>query len=236
MKLFQGNLIEKITRTPTVVSFRFKTEDKVDFLPGQFLKVLFDPNNKGNSQLNKYLSFSSSPMKDYIEVTKRLSESDFSKKLENLNIDDAVFFQGPMGRCVFTQEYEKIGFLVGGIGITPVISVVEYIVDKNLNTDVVLFYSNRNPEETAFKEELDFWQKKKNNIKVIYIITDCAIQDSECIYGNINKDIVTEKAGDIKERSFFIFGPPKMVTAMENLCIDSGCRKEEIIIERFMGY
>ena len=82
--------------------------------------------------MNKYLSFSSSPTNDYIEVTKRLSDSVFSQKLKALKPSDEVLLKGPSGNCVLKEEYKKIGFLIGGIGITPVISMIEYIVDKKL--------------------------------------------------------------------------------------------------------
>ena len=56
--------------------------------------------------------------------------------------------------------YEKIAFLIGGIGITPVISIIEHICDKKLSTDVALLYSNRNEDEIAFKKELHNWQSQ----------------------------------------------------------------------------
>ncbi|RKY33080.1 MAG: hypothetical protein DRP74_00820 [Candidatus Omnitrophota bacterium] len=235
MQAFKVKLVEKIKRTPTIESFRFYSENKNQFLPGQFLQFVFDSSNPKNKDLNKYLSFSSSPLKDYIEVTKRLSESDFSSKLRNLKFEEEITLKAPFGTNVLREEYRKIAFLIGGIGITPVISILEYIVDRKLSTSAFLLYSNRNQEEIAFKKELDSWQNN-TNIKVFYTMTDSSKQDQNYISGRINKQLVVEKIKDIHERIIYIFGPPGMVKAMNALCLEAGCKKENLRTESFIGY
>ena len=236
MKEIKGKLIEKIKRTDLVEGFRFILSDKIDFLPGQFMQVIFDEENRGNKELNKHLSFSCSPTKDYIEFTKKLSESKFSDKLRGLNVGDEVSFKLPMGKCVFEEKYKKIGFLIGGIGITPVISIIEYIVSKNLDTDVVLLYSNRTENDIAFKKELDDWQISNPNIKVVHVISDCKPSDDRCVHGTINKELMTKEIGDFHERMLFVFGPPGMVNTMKSLCVETGCNEKHVMIETFIGY
>jgi len=230
---FSGN----IKRTATVESFRFIPQGVVDFKPGQFLRVIFDPTNRANKDLNKYLSFSSAPGREYIEVTKRLSDSNFSRRLKGLRAGDEVLVEAPLGNCAFKEEYKKIAFLIGGIGITPVISIIEYIAVRKIATDAVLIYSNRTEEEIAFKKELDYWRSSSANIRVIYTITDCQPRDSRCLYGRIDKDLLTARLSDIRERVVFIFGPPRMVEAMQQLCLEAMVvRKERIKTESFIGY
>lgn len=236
MKEINTTFIEKINRVPGVDSFRFRPEQKIDFLPGQFLKILFDKEKKNNAELNKYLSFSSSPLKEYIEVTKRLSGSSFSGRLSALKAGDEVKIECPMGRCVLKNDYKKILFLIGGIGITPVISIIEYIVENNTGTDAILFYSNKTEEDIAFKPELDLWQSRNKNIKVFYTITDCPPKDNRCLSGYINDAMLKDKVKDLKERKIFIFGPPGMVKAMQNVCSNMVCPAENIITEAFHGY
>ena len=236
MKELRARLVERIPRTPTVESFRFILGEKLDFIPGQFLQVIFDEQNRDNKDLNKYLSLSSSPGWEYIEVTKRLSVSDFSSRLKGLKTNDEVLFKLPIGTCVFKDEYKRIGFLIGGIGITPVISIIEYITKRKLDTDITLVYSNRTKAEIAFKQELDHWQSINKNLKVHYLVSECQPQDKTCIYGVINKDLLSAMVCDLKERIFFIFGPPKMVEAMSNLASDMGYIKGNIKIENFIGY
>ena len=229
-------LIEKINRTKTVTSFRFRPEQRIDFCPGQFLQVIFDEQNRNNRNLNKYLSFSSAPGKEYIEVTKRISDSEFSHRLTDLKSGSTVLLKAPMGNCIFMDEYTKIGFLIGGIGITPVISILEYIIDKGLATDVCLLYSNRTEDDIAFKQEIDTWSKNNNNIKVIYTISLGEVKDKRYFLGRIDKQLFISHVTDWDQRLFFIFGPPNMVTAMKNLCFEVGCLKEMVKTENFIGY
>jgi len=234
MQEVTGRLIEQIQRTPSVVSLRFGLSEKISFLPGQFAKIIFDKENKNNQDLNKYLSFSSSPTKDYIEVTKRISDSQFSQRLKALKIDDEVLLQGPFGKCALKHEYTKIGFLIGGIGITPVISILEYLIEKGLNIDVVLLYSNKTEQEIAFKSELDNW--RSSNIQIVYTVTAYPPKDTNCIYSRINKELFLDKIEDIDKRLFFIFGPPKMVEVLKNVCLDNGGKEELLMTENFVGY
>lgn len=235
-KIIKASLSEIITRVETIQSFRFRISERIDFIPGQFLQVIFDEANQNNKELNKYLSFSCPPGKDYIEITKRLSQSRFSERLRALKINDQVLLKAPFGNCVFQDSYEKIAFLIGGIGITPVISILGYIIDKKLGTDVKLFYSNRTEDDIAFKKELDAWQAINNKIKIFYTVTECPPNNSSCIFGRIDKDLLINTLSDYRERIIFIFGPPKMVEAMQALCLEAGCLKENIKIEQFIGY
>jgi len=233
---FKVILAQKTQRTPTVASFRFSSAEKISFLPGQFLKIILDENQPENKELNKFLSFSCSPGNNYVEVTKRLSASLFSQSLSALKLNDCVLIQAPFGNCVFKEEYKKISFLIGGIGITPVISIIEYIINKRLDTDMLLFYSNRTEEEIAFRQELDIWAKSNSNLKLYYTLTDCQPKDNSCSFGRINKELLLDKIKDPQERVFFTFGPPKMVEAMNELCLEIGCPKQNLRTESFTGY
>lgn len=236
MKELRARLIERIKRTDSVESFRFTPAERINFIAGQFMQVILDEKERANKELNKYLSFSSSPLKPYIEFTKRLGESTFSQSLRNLKTGDEILIKAPLGSCVFKEEYRKIAFLIGGIGITPVISIIEYLNEKKLGIDTVLLYSNRNESDIAFKPELDSWQEQNEKLKVVYTVTDCQPKDPRCVFGRISKEIMQEKLTDLKERVVFIFGPPKMVEAISILCDELNCSKNNIKTESFIGY
>jgi ferredoxin-NADP reductase len=226
---------EQVKRTPDIYSFRFQTEERIDFRPGQFAKIVFDAENLNNRDLNKYLSFSSSPGKEYVEFTKKISASKFSQSLLSLKPQETIYLQAPLGNCVLRDDYKKISFLIGGIGITPVVSIIEYIFENKLGIDSVLFYSNRTLKDIAFKDKLDRWVNAKG-ISVYYIITDCKTDECAYIQGHINRDLLEERVKDWPERVVFAFGPPAMVEAMKSLCLSVGCKIENIKTENFLGY
>jgi ferredoxin-NADP reductase len=236
MAEFRVRFLEHVERTQSVASFRFKLDLAMDFIPGQFAQIIFDEENRANKQLNKYLSFSSSPDKPYLELTKRLSSSDFCKKLLALKEGDELLFKGPMGHCVFDPSCERIGFLIGGIGITPVISILEHIVAHDLKVDAHLLYSNLSDEDIAFKPELDDWSKLATNIRIEHTVVNRTKQGSPCFVGMITKEFVLQQMADYKDRVFYLFGPPAMVEAMKAICAQINCDPAKVKTENFVGY
>jgi len=225
-------LKEKIKRTDAIASFRFEPEKKVDFFPGQFMEVILEKENKA---LRHFLSFSSSPVRDYIEFTKRVSDSAFCKKLMELEKGDEILLRLPFGNCVYKEEDEKIGFLAGGVGITPVVSILEYIAEKSLASDVMLFYSNRREEDIAFKEQLDEWRNKAN-IEIVYIVTAEKPRDKNIKFAVLDMELLKQYQDKFLDRIFFIFGPPKMVDALYGILKELGVVEEKIKTEKFLGY
>lgn len=238
MKEIKLELSEKITRTPDPVkSFRFKLKEEFHFIPGQFVQINLDENNKNNRELNKYLSISTSPGKNYIEITKKLSNSNFSQKLDSLEPGNKVLIKGPLGNCTYTKESsKKIAFLIGGIGITPVISIIQYILDTKLETDLQLIYSNWTTERIAFKKELENYQKTNPKIKTLHVLNSAENTIQNSVTGTITKEIIQTHAPDITDRQIYIFGPPKMVTAMKEICNQLKIEKNKVLTENFMGY
>lgn len=231
MKVIHGRFKERVPRTPTVYSFRFKLEEKVNFIPGQFMEVIFGE----DEDLKHFLSFSSPPGKDYIEFTKRLSLSKFSQRLRQLNVGDEALFRLPFGNCVFKDEYRRVGFLIGGIGITPVISILGYIEGRGLKTDVFLIYGNRDIQEIAFKKELDDW-KERMALKVVYLVDEGGFTVPDVREGKIDKELLQKYVQELKDRVNFVFGPPKMVTAVIALLREMGIEEDKVKWEGFTGY
>ena len=232
----QAKLIERIRRTPTIESFRFQPDQSMDFVPGQHLRVMFDSEHAANGLLNKFLSFSCPPGAGYIEVTKRLSSSDFSSRLKSLQPGQTVVLKGPMGDCVYHGSETKIGFLIGGIGITPVMSILGYLVEKGLPTSAGLLFSNRNEEEIPFRAQLEDYARRNDRVQFFLTVDQQLSAAQDLRMGRINKEMIEMCVPDISERIMFIFGPPAMVKAMKELCLDCGCRQDNIRTESFFGY
>ena len=224
---------EVIQRTYNVKSIRLDIGGKADFKAGQFLSVTL----QNNPALKKYLSISSSPTEEcYLEFTKKLTESDFSKALNQLKPSDTVNIQYPFGKFILGEPEVDIAFLSGGIGITPIRSIAKYIVDKNLGTDMVLVYANRSLKDIVFKDDFDAMQKIYPKIKVAHVLCE-ADPGFKCIPGLINAQVIKNEVSDYLKRKFYLCGPPQMVEAMEKLLTQElAVGKANIITENFQGY
>ncbi|MDP2831618.1 MAG: FAD-dependent oxidoreductase [Candidatus Omnitrophota bacterium] len=224
---------EVIRRNYNVKSFRLEVPGPLNFKAGQFLsgKLKDDP------QLKKYLSISSSPTeKCYLEFTKKLTESDFSKTLDSLRAGDQVAIEYPFGKFVLDESFPKIAFLSGGIGITPIRSICKYVVDKNLGSDMVLVYANQSVKDVVFKEDFEAMVKSYPALRVAHVL--CETQTGFiCTVGRINREVIKNEIPDYPERKFYLCGPPQMVEAMRLLLAEElGVSAEMIVTENFQGY
>jgi len=226
---------EIIQRTHNVKSVRLETTEKADFKAGQYMIVTVKADGK---DLTRYLSISNSPTEDgYIEFTKKLTDSDFSNAINRIKVGDLVKVRYPFGKFIFDGEYEKIAFLSGGIGITPIRSITKYIVDKKLGTDMVLIYGNQCIDDVVFRDDFDLMQKESPKFMVIHVLNDDSRCDIPVKVGFITKDIVMGDLPDYADRKFFICGPPAMVNAMKKILIEGlGLSEDCIIEENFKGY
>ncbi len=236
MAEFETEIKEIIKRTHNVKSFRFLVKDKIDFLPGQFFFVTI---KIGENEATKHFSFSNSPTeKDYIEFTKKITDSEYSKALDNLKAGDWARLRLPYGKFTFQGEYPKIAFLSGGIGITPIRSICKFVTDKKNPAKITLLYSSNTPEDIIFKEDFENMEKENDNLKVVYTITlpdDAGRWEGKT--GRIDSGMIQEEIPDYAERIFYICGPPAMVEAMKeiisrDLNLDAG----RIKTENFTGY
>ena len=234
---FETEVLEVIPRARNVKSFRFKSNEDVNFKPGQFFFVTIRNNGK---DLTKHFSFSNSPTeKEYIEFTKKLTGSDYSEALDKLKPGDWAILKLPNGAFTFEGEHKKIALLTGGIGITPFRSICQFVTDKNLTTDIVLLYGNNTEEDIIFREDFDRMAKKYNNLRVVYTLASPDIDRStwKGRTGLISSKMIKEEIPDFGERVFYYCGPPKMVEYLGRILKDElSIPDSRLIKENFPGY
>lgn len=234
MVTFETEVSEVIKRTHNVKSFRFKVEEDPDFKAGQFFFVTI---KIGEEERTKHFSFSNSPTeKGYIEFTKKLTDSDYSKALDRLKTGDWAKLRMPYGSFTFGGEHKRIAFLSGGIGITPIRSICKDVTDRKIDADIALLYGNRTINDIVFREDFDRMQSAYAKLKVVHVLSE-ADPTWQGRTGHISKEVITEEIPDYAERKFYICGPPAMVEAMKKiLSAELNIRQDNIITENFTGY
>lgn len=129
-------------------------------------------------------------------------------------------------------------FLTGGIGITPVRSIVLQATHDKLAQKILLFYSNHRPEDAAFLDDLTKAQKENPNFTLVATMTKME-KSSQLWHGEtgfITKTMLLKSIGDLTRPIYYISGPPKMVEAMVRTLSDAGVKNANIRSEEFSGY
>jgi len=230
---FETKVKEIVSRTPRVKSFRFPRPPSFDYKAGQFMFITI---KIGEGDARKHFTISSSPTeREPIEFTKKLTGHRFSDALDALKAGDWAKIAGPYGNFTFEGEFEKIGMLSGGIGITPLRSICRYCTDTRLDTKITLLYGNNTEKDIVFGKELEEMQEQNKNLKVVFTVSEASESWTGHI-GRINAEMIIKEISDYKKRTFYTCGPPAMVEAMENLLKDLNISQEKIKKENFPGY
>ncbi len=230
---FETKVKDIILRTHNVKSFRFDRPESLNYKAGQFMFITI---KSGKEEMKKHFTISSSPTEgDYIEFTKKLTGHEFSNALDALKAGDRAKIDVPYGNFTFEGEFEKIGMLSGGIGITPLRSICKYCTDMRLFADIILLYSSHSESDIIFREEFEEMQERNKNLKVVFTVSEPG-ESWMGLRGRINARMIERNIPDYVERVFYICGPPAMVESMENQLKELGVPEKQIKKEIFSGY
>jgi ferredoxin-NADP reductase len=229
---FETTVQDILRRTHSVKSFRFPRQESFVYKAGQFMFVTI---YSGEEKLRKHFTISSSPTEDFIEFTKKLTDSEFSSALDTLKVSDWAEIEGPYGKFTFEGEFEKIAMLSGGIGITPLRSMCRYCTDMQVKTKITLLYACRSEDDIVFKDDLEKMQEQNESLTIIFTVEE-ASKGWTGHTGRIDVPLIKKEMPDYLKRVFYICGPPAMVQSMEALLEDLGVPRDHIKKENFTGY
>lgn len=197
--------------------------------PGQFMFLkLKRPGRK--SELHPF-TISASPLRaDILEATIKKS-GNFTNTIDQTRPGDKAYIEAPFGRFSFIHHNpKKILFIAGGIGVTPIMSMIRYLRETNDSRPVMVIYANKTEGDIVFRRELDDLPK---NFKVVYTLD----KPQACWSGptgHVTPDLIKQYASDILgDADVYLCGPPimmdKVITAMRTL----GVSDKKIHYERF---
>jgi ferredoxin-NADP reductase len=230
---FETTVKEIIQRTYNVKSFRFPRPPSFTYDPGQFFFVTLLSDGK---ELRKHFTISTSPTeKGIIEFTKKLTDSDYSTALTNLQPGDWAKIEGPHGKFTFTGESDHLVMLTGGIGITPFRSICKYCTDKHIATDIWLISGNQSEADIVFRDDFQRMRNENEHLQVYYTVNEPSA-GWEGFTGRIDEHLIKEVIPDVTEQVFYVCGPPPMITAMIELLTELQVPKDHIKRELFSGY
>lgn len=226
IKTFRAPLINKIQETHDVKTFRFDV--KMDFMPGHFVMLKA-------GERSEAFSISSSPTdKGFIELSMKMTGSEYKKTLEDAGIGDKFEIKGPYGHFFLDKSKDAI-MIAGGIGITPFRCMARYAAAKRLPAKITLLYSNKTPDDIAFRDELGGLEKKNKNFKAIHTITRPEGSKWEGRTGRIDEAMI-KSVPYWKNAVFYVCGPGAMIDGILELLKKIGVADENIRKERFGGY
>jgi ferredoxin-NADP reductase len=223
-------LIEQMACGADIRILRFERPPGYAFRPGQWFTLSLETTQGTQT---KTFSHCTAPQDPYIEMATRMSDSVFKQALDALEPGATVRIAGPGGRLHLPEEARRVTFLAGGVGITPVRSILRDAVQREYEfDDALLLYGNRDESCTPFLGELEAMRGIGVRVVVCYERPSVGWQGES---GFITEDTIRRHMDPSDGRLFVVTGPPPMVGAMESVLSNLAVPPERWLVERFSG-
>ncbi len=219
--------VKVIQETWDVKTFCFMAEQPVMFFfkPGQF--VTLELEIKGEQVFRSY-TISSSPSVPYsFSITvKRAPGGLVSNWLHDNMIEGyELAVHGPVGQfnCIDFPA-EKVLMLSGGVGITPLMSMMRWYFDTNSAVDVEFIHSARSPKDIIYHRELEHIFSRIPEFKM-HIVCEQSDKLGEAwagFRGYLTKQMLELMAPDFMEREVYCCGPTPYMNAVKHLLEQNG--------------
>ncbi len=240
-KFYSLNIKEIIRETEEAVSISFDVPDNLkdvfSFKAGQYitLKTLID-----GKEVRRAYSLCSAPDTNTYKVTvKEVEGGSFSALANNkFKAGDILEVHPPEGKFIFEPGNEKHNYaaFVAGSGITPVLSIIKTMLQKESESKFVLVYGNRTPDDTIFfKELLELQLKYPERLFIEFVYS--RTQEENAHFGRIENStvnyVIKNKFDGMEFEKFYLCGPEVMIESVSENLQKNGIPKEKIHFELF---
>jgi ferredoxin-NADP reductase/putative sterol carrier protein len=231
-------LSDVVDEAHEVKTFRFRLPNggpiPFEYLPGQFVTLHVAP--RGIPTKRSYTIASSPTWRDRIEITvKREGQGLVSQWLhDELKIGDEVAIEAPNGTFTFTgREADRVVLIGGGVGVTPLMSVVRYLAATNWPGKMHLILSFRSPRDFIFREELAELQARNANLAVTITMSGPRDELWSGGIGRIDAALLSSIVPDLAAHRVHVCGPPPMMDTVKAALVSLGVPHAHIKTEAF---
>lgn len=237
---------KKVDESDIITSFYLRPKDDepiADYQAGQYLTTKAEIEGEKYTHIRHY-SLSDAPGKDYYRISVKREDSVngqpegiVSNYLHNnIQVGDILQFSVPAGDFIISPSNKPMVLLSGGIGVTPLLSMLNTTVEKEPNRDITFIHATQNSKVHAFREHLS--KLAKNNHRVhSYVVYDSPTEEDkqEKRYdkeGHVDLDWL-KKVLPSNDVDFYLCGPLPFLQAMVRLLNQWGVPKDQIHFEVF---
>jgi len=231
-----------IKETEKSVSIAFdipeSLESKYQFKAGQYITLKTKINNE---EIVRSYSICSAPRSGELKIgVKAIPNGLFSNyALNNLNQEDELEVSPPTGRFTLDDPSSKNTLLgiAAGSGITPILSIINDVLDSNPESTFVLLYGNRSKKETMFSKEISELQNLNTTRFFCYNIFSQE-NNSNSEFGRIDSSFINfsiKKHPELELNKFLICGPEQLTTDSIKFLKSLGYNDNDILFELFVS-
>jgi ferredoxin-NADP reductase len=225
-------------------AFTFEKPEGFHFNAGQHVRMtLIDPAETDAEGNSRFFTIACTPQEPDLVFAMRMRDSAFKRVLSRMRPGEKVLIEmlleSPHGSFVLHEDASRPAvFIVGGIGIVPAYSMIKDAIQRDLQHEMFLFYSNRRPEDAPFLAELQDLAEQNSSFELIATITqpEKSTQSWQGETGSIDRAMLEKYVDYLKSPIYYVAGLPDMVSAMQTVLAEVGVSKDHIRAEEFAGF
>ena len=216
--------------------FTFTKPAGFTFQAGQYLEWMLPHENSDARGERRYFTIASSPTEDVVRLALKYVEngSSYKKTLADLAVGAEIIASQLAGDFLLPKDQnQKLGFIAGGIGVTPFSSHIQFMQDRQSTQDVTLLYCVNTLSDLAFSK--DFEQAASEiKLAVIPVVAKETVE-YPAEQGFVTNELLQKRVPDFAERHWYLSGPPPMVKAYDSLLKKAGVPARNITKDFFPG-
>ena len=227
----EASVLAVLDEATDIRTFRMSRPQGFEFTAGQFVPVRVSIDGKPHVRC---YSISSSPdARGYFEISVRRQGLVSTTLHATLRTGSRLLIGRPAGQFVYPGGDDRpLALLAGGIGITPLLSMLRHAISSDPGRPVVLLYSARNPQAAAFYSELQVIGQRHPQVRIAVTMSEPSTP-APWRRGHIDAQMVRQHVAHPSHTIFCICGPVPMMTAMEQLLTAEGVPANQIRTENF---
>jgi ferredoxin-NADP reductase/Na+-translocating ferredoxin:NAD+ oxidoreductase RnfD subunit len=221
--------------------FTFSKPADFNFQAGQYVEWMLPHEKKDSRGPRRYFTIASSPTESVVRLALKVVPSDsdmhgstYKQALLELDEGQEIIVSQLAGDFVLPKDTStKLGFIAGGIGVTPFSSHLAWMRDSGQQFDTRLYYCCNTLAELAFLDEFQTMSDSMPLVVIPVIAKEEVDPPNES--GYVTTEMLARRTPDFKERTWYISGPPGMVNAYKKLLSESGVPNKQIHTDFFPG-
>jgi ferredoxin-NADP reductase len=231
-------LIGKEVVARDTMAFVFEKPRDFTFRAGQFCDItLVDPPETDAEGGTRGFSLARAPYESGLMVATRLRDTAFKRVLRDAPVGTEVTLDAPYGDFTLHKtETTPAVFLIGGIGVTPVRSMIAQATHDKTAHKMVLLHVNRTSADAPFTSDFERFARDNPNFTFVPIASQEGKGKWGWQQGRIDEALLTRYVPALTGPIYYLSGPQGMVKAMRVLLISLDVSEDSIRTEEFTGY
>ncbi|HUH51233.1 MAG TPA: 2Fe-2S iron-sulfur cluster-binding protein [Flavobacterium sp.] len=243
MANFYKLTIKEVKReTPDSISVVFNIPPDLapfyTFIAGQYVNLKLTLDGK---EVRRAYSICSAPNSGELRISIKAIQDGFFSVFANreLAVGHLVDVGTPEGRFTFEPDAHRqktyVAF-VAGSGITPVMSILQTLLEEEPKSSFVLVYGNKTPESTIFYDKLNaLHDKYVGRFFLYYVFSQAKLEGN--LFGRIDKPtvnfILKNKHKEFDFENFYLCGPNEMIAIVKDILKENKTPENKIKFELF---